>query len=616
MDRLNYLRHLIILIFFVANNSIYLKTSFGRSVSAITATLTLQAALSNQYSSDSTSDMEPKIKSFFENSLEEIDKIHLSAQGGQIPSYVNGALLRNGPALFGAINENLRNRRSYTHIFDGLAKLSRYEVLNGEVYFSSKFMKSNMYKQVVEYKRNLPPTITTAPVIPRFSFFQRIWSLFSGLTTFDNVPVNVHQIGDNSGPWVAVTDAPVMLEFDPITLDTKKKVKFSSSILPFGSIELFSTAHPHKRTSAHGNTYTYNYVLEYSPIPSGKTIAHIVRIDAALNRLIVGSIELRDGLIPYVHDFSVTGNYSILCIWPLAIDMASMSNGEGFLSQLKWSGDAGNPTRIYVFDVGQFDDVPTETRGTMKETDPKSPIAVFEAPGIFAYHHINAYEEAASDGRTEIVMDVTGYADAKIVNGAHGFAYLHNVKDPELRKLQERDGTCYRFRLPMPSKKWSPDDLPIKIDVTKLLARDQNGKVYTSELVRINSKFEGKPYRYSYGFTGFAGAEAFKEWALVKQDHVTSAVCPNEASDVSADAGTTSAWIWSERDCFPSEPVFVADPHGKYEDDGVLLSQVYDASREETFLLVVNASDMKEICRYYTGHRVPISFHGQFMSMI
>jgi hypothetical protein len=41
--------------------------------------------------------------------------------------------------------------------------------------------------------------------------------------------------------------------------------------------------------------------------------------------------------------------------------------------------------------------------------------------------------------------------------------------------------------------------------------------------------------------------------------------------------------------------------------------KVYDGARRETFLLVVDATDMSEVARYYTGTRIPISFHGQFL---
>ena len=65
--------------------------------------------------------------------------------------------------------------------------------------------------------------------------------------------------------------------------------------------------------------------------------------------------------------------------------------------------------------------------------------------------------------------------------------------------------------------------------------------------------------------------------------------------------------------CYPSEPVFVPRPGASDEDDGVLLSQVYDGEKRETFLLVLDAKDMTELSRCYTGMRCPISFHGQFL---
>jgi torulene dioxygenase len=143
--------------------------------------------------------------------------------------------------------------------------------------------------------------------------------------------------------------------------------------------------------------------------------------------------------------------------------------------------------------------------------------------------------------------------------------------------------------------------------------------VYSSELVRINPQYRGKEYRYSYGFTGFAGEEAFKDWAIVKQDHSIKAV--EEMKNIQA--GTlgqhsvgkkSSAQVWMEKYCYPSE--FIPSPSNYStgeEDDGVVLSQVYDGVRKETFLLVLDGKSMLEIARYYTGIRCPISFHGDYI---
>ncbi len=67
---------------------------------------------------------------------------------------------------------------------------------------------------------------------------------------------------------------------------------------------------------------------------------------------------------------------------------------------------------------------------------------------------------------------------------------------------------------------------------------------------------------------------------------------------------------WHERGTYPGEPIFVRRPHGRREDDGVLLSVVLDARRRTSFLLVLDARDMNEIGRAAVPHHIPFGFHG------
>ena len=76
-----------------------------------------------------------------------------------------------------------------------------------------------------------------------------------------------------------------------------------------------------------------------------------------------------------------------------------------------------------------------------------------------------------------------------------------------------------------------------------------------------------------------------------------------------ADGATLS---WSEPDCYPGEPVFVARPDAEHEDEGVLLSVVLDATRRTSFLLVLDAADLSELARAQAPHHIPFGFHGQF----
>jgi len=224
------------------------------------------------------------------------------------------------------------------------------------------------------------------------------------------------------------------MEFKPDSLDTVGLIKYPNSIASFGGITQISTAHPHA-----SNGFTYNYVLELRPLPliHDSNIAHIVRTDPQLNQKIVGSVKIGKGVVPYIHDFSLTDNYAILFVWPIRLNLIKMLNGGGILRQADFLKDI--PTKIYVFYIHSKSSV--------------EPIARFETDSMVAYHHINAYEEVDPDGSERIVVDISAYPDGAIMNGEHGFSYIDQLKDPELRKKQEKQAECYRWSLSLKGSK-------------------------------------------------------------------------------------------------------------------------------------------------------------------
>ena len=61
----------------------------------------------------------------------------------------------------------------------------------------------------------------------------------------------------------------------------------------------------------------------------------------------------------------------------------------------------------------------------------------------------------------------------------------------------------------------------------------------------------------------------------------------------------------------------MADPAGKGEDDGVLLSVVLDSEPpRRSFLLVLDATDLTEIARATVPHHIPFNFHGMFSTSV
>ena len=294
--------------------------------------------------------LEEALQTVFSDSMSECEDRELQVTG-KFPAWLEGAgaLLRNGPGCFGEQQEDKGSKaRRYTHVFDGLAKLTRYEVLDGgsKVKFTAKFLRTAMYKGLVEDKSGIMPSVTTGPVTnPGWSTREGLWAAMTS-KAFDNVPVNIHKIGGKKeGHFVGTTDAPILVEFDPVTLKTVGRQEYrnagKSSVASFSGAksdacfsgyELFSTAHP-KYT--HDGESTINYFLD-----AGLTTntARIVKINKDLERTIVGSVPLGFGQIPYVHDLSLTADdrYVILAIFPLTAPATKMASGKGFY--LNYSG--------------------------------------------------------------------------------------------------------------------------------------------------------------------------------------------------------------------------------------------------------------------------------------
>mgnify|MGYP003575036761 FL=1 len=66
-------------------------------------------------------------------------------------------------------------------------------------------------------------------------------------------------------------------------------------------------------------------------------------------------------------------------------------------------------------------------------------------------------------------------------------------------------------------------------------------------------------------------------------------------------------------DGYPGEPCFVAAPHGA-EDEGVVITQVFDAARKRTDVVGLDARDLagKPAFVGRLKHHVPFCLHGTF----
>jgi carotenoid cleavage dioxygenase len=63
---------------------------------------------------------------------------------------------------------------------------------------------------------------------------------------------------------------------------------------------------------------------------------------------------------------------------------------------------------------------------------------------------------------------------------------------------------------------------------------------------------------------------------------------------------------------YPSETLFVATPGGTREDDGILISHVFDDVLDETNLYIINATTMETISKSKLPTNIPVAIHGRF----
>jgi beta,beta-carotene 9',10'-dioxygenase len=444
---------------------------------------------------------------------------------GDLPEWLGGTLVRNGPALFEADGRPLR------HWFDGQAMLHRFTFAAGRVSYANRFLDTPGYRAVRHRGRIAYREFATDPCV---SLFGRFFTRFRPRPEPNsNANVNVVTAGDRA---LAVTETPLAVEFDPATLATVGVVGYDDDL-----DAQIATAHPHVQP---GTGDLVNYALRFGRHSEYRFYR---QRGGALRRELIGSVRV--DLPGYVHSFAITERYAVLAIFPFAVNPLSIVvRNRPFIENYRWRPELG--TRIAVLDLAD---------GTLR--------GEYVAPPLFAFHHVNAYEDGA-----HLVLDLCAYDDAAVVRALY------------LDRLRAGGG--------------APMAVPIRIRLA-LAGHGVEVRPLSAmplELPRINyGPHNGRPYRAVYGTSAGdrAGRDFFDRLGKL-------------------DTATGRTWTWREDGCYPGEPVFVPSPGAQDEEDGVLLSVVLDARSGRSFLLVLDAPTVTELARAEVPHAIPFGFHGRF----
>uniref|UniRef100_A0A674CF21 Beta-carotene oxygenase 1, like n=1 Tax=Salmo trutta TaxID=8032 RepID=A0A674CF21_SALTR len=481
-----------------------------------------------------------------------------SVLAGCVPEWLQGTLLHNGPGLFKV------GDTEYNHWFDGMALIHSFTFKDGDVYYRSKFLRSDTFKKNTQANKIVVSEFGTMIYPdPCKNIFSNLFTAIPHFT--DNNLINIIRYGED---YYASSEVNYLNQIDPMTLDVIRKMNYRNHI----ALNM-ATAHPHYDDE--GNTYNMGTALMRFGMPN--YVIFKVPVNAsdkehkkpALRKVKqVCNIPFRSTLFPsYFHSFGMTENYIIFVEQPFKLDILRLATA--IFRSVNWASclkyDKEDITLIHLVD-----------KKTGKAVSTK-----FYTDALVVFHHINAYEDDS-----HVVFDMITYKDSNL----YEMFYLANLRKVthefiESNKVNFSPPICQRCVLPL-----SVD----KTQQPKKAVMQRGSSLYCLELPGMNYKFNGKKYRYFYG--------SRVEWT------------PHPNKIGKGDIVTRKYIKWTEEDCYPSEPVFVATPGAVEEDDGVILSSVVSFNpKKSTFMLVLNTKTFEEIARASIDASIHMDLHGHFI---
>jgi carotenoid cleavage dioxygenase len=196
-----------------------------------------------------------------------------------------------------------------------------------------------------------------------------------------------------------------------------------------------------------------------------------------------------------------------------------------------------------------------------------SSIRWFESPACYVFHTLNAYEEG-----DEVVLVACRMNSTTVL-----------MSEKSGSETEGESARLYRWRF----------------NLSNGMVREEALDDRPSDFPRVNEQLLGRPTRY--GYTAKMAPTPLPLFdGLIKYDLTNGSSQTHEFG----------------RRRYGGEAVFVPRPGATAEDDGWLLTFVYDEVEETSELVVVNALDVtaEPIARVVMPRRVPYGFHGSWVS--
>jgi len=438
--------------------------------------------------------------------------------------------------------------RQYANLIDGWGKLHKLTFTNGKVKFSGRMIETANYKKCAE-RDDLVPTVTLDAVQPNdWSLLELYEAMQNGM---DNTNIVLWKIGPANkeiGEYIALTDMSSAHKIDPDTLAVMELLE-----VPDG-IAIGSSCHWRREVGR-------NSSLNFQIYPDLMHLAYQFTLSRTGNTWqdmsTVATFPI--SYLPLLHMISNTKHYAVIVLYPVSVDYFNMfAHNMHPLHAIK---KLDQPCRIYLVDLRD---------GTVidgfESRDPSL---------VYATHHINAFE----DGEDEVVVDLNTNPWSSLKD----FTNLETMLNHEDTHAQAADTLVKRVRL----------NLNTKAVMVEEYANEQNiPYINTIDFPTINPEYVGIKHRYVYGW---ASMDYWRQ-VLVKKDLEDSR---NDKT-------------WTQKSHYSGEPLFVPNPDGVAEDDGILITIVYDGPNRQSYLMLMDAKSFQVLNYAYLPYHVPFSTHGMW----
>lgn len=292
----------------------------------------------------------------FLSGAREIDDVALRREG-DVPAWLRGTLLLNGPALWELPGGAL------AHWFDGFAMLHRLRFGADGVAYRSRYARSDAYTRSLA---------AGAPVYGEFGTSNpaNLFARLKGTQGTDNPAVVMSRHGER---WVAVTETPHLTYFDPDTLATGPRLDVDGAHL----------------MSAHGFTLADGSYLNVGTALGPKCTVALFRVPPGAQRATtIAKVTMpKSG---YTHGFALAPGHAI--VWECAMraqPLAFRFSAHAYKDNFRWEPEGGSAIHAMPLDGG--------------------PVRSWRIPAMFAFHACQAYADGA-----DLVLEVVAYDDAGI----------------------------------------------------------------------------------------------------------------------------------------------------------------------------------------------------------